>query len=95
MGSDFPYHLYVDFADEAHFNEFVENCYSRALYDTGVTAEYGDDLITLVTCSYHHEYGRFVVVARRVTDENAAAETPAAESSAVAEDEASEPEQAE
>ena len=66
VGSDFPYHLYVDFADEAHFNEFVENCYSRALYDTGVTATYGDKLITLSTCEYTRVNGRLVVVAKRI-----------------------------
>ena len=91
----FKFYQFIDAEDEADFNNAMEAYREKAEYDTGVTAEYGDDLITLVTCSYHHEYGRFVVVARRVTDENAAAETPAAESSAVAEDEASEPEQAE
>lgn len=66
LDSDFPYHLYVDFADEAHFNEFVENCYDRALYDTGVTATYGDKLITLSTCEYTRVNGRLVVVAKRI-----------------------------
>ena len=37
-----------------------------ALYDTGVTAQYGDELLTLSTCSYHVTNGRFVVVARRI-----------------------------
>ena len=36
-----------------------------ALYDTGVTAEYGDQLLTLSTCNYHTGDGRFVVVARK------------------------------
>ena len=35
-------------------------------YDTGVTAEYGDHFITLSTCVYHVENGRFVVVAKEV-----------------------------
>ena len=66
IDTDFPYHLYVDFADEAHFNEFIENCYDRALYDTGVTATYGDKLITLSTCEYTRVNGRLVVVAKRI-----------------------------
>lgn len=37
---------------------------SASLYDLGVTAEYGDRLLTLSTCNYHTEDGRFVVVAR-------------------------------
>ena len=35
-----------------------------SVYDTGKTAKYGDRLITLSTCSYHTEDGRFAVVAR-------------------------------
>ena len=35
-------------------------------YQTGVAAEYGDELLTLSTCAYHKEEGRFVVVAKRV-----------------------------
>ena len=67
LDSDFPYHLYVDFADEAHFNEFINNCYDRALYDTGVTATYGDKLITLSTCEYTRINGRLVVVANQIS----------------------------
>lgn len=66
VNSDFPYHLYVDFSDEEQFNAFVENCYDRALYDTGVTASYGDKLITLSTCEYTQVNGRLVVVAKQI-----------------------------
>ena len=37
-----------------------------ALYDTGVTAGYGDRLITLSTCEYSAQNGRLVVVAKKV-----------------------------
>ena len=37
-----------------------------SLYDTGVSASYGDELLTLSTCDYSEEDGRFVVVAKRV-----------------------------
>ena len=36
------------------------------IYDTGVTAEYGDQLLTLSTCEYTYPNGRFVVVAKKV-----------------------------
>ena len=39
---------------------------ARQLYDTGVTAEYGDQLLTLSTCEYTYPNGRFVVVAKKV-----------------------------
>lgn len=60
----FKFYQFIDARDEAHFNEAMDYYYKHALYDTGVTAEYGDRLITLVTCAYHIENGRFVVVAR-------------------------------
>ena len=62
--ADFPERV-IDAADEADFNNAISNFRSKALYDTGVTAAYGDKLITLVTCAYHVEDGRFVVVARK------------------------------
>ena len=36
------------------------------LYDTGVTASFGDEFITLSVCAYHVENGRLVVVAKRI-----------------------------
>lgn len=38
------------------------------MYDTGVTAKYGDRLITLSTCEYSAQNGRLVVVAKRQTE---------------------------
>lgn len=54
---------YTDLKDEAVFHEFAEQAKNASLYDTGVNAEYGDEFITLITCSYHTRNGRFVVVA--------------------------------
>ena len=39
-----------------------------ALYDTGVTAEYGDKLLTLSTCEYSRTNGRLVVVAKLINE---------------------------
>lgn len=50
---------------EEEFNEFMNYVMSHKIYDTGVTAEYGDRLLTLSTCAYHTENGRFLVVARQ------------------------------
>lgn len=65
-GEGFAYHLFEDAADEAEFYDFVDTCKELAIYDTGVTASYGDKLITLSTCEYSRTNGRFVVVAKRV-----------------------------
>ena len=60
---DFRFYRFVDAEDEEDFDNTIEIYKDKALYDTGVDAEYGDRLMTLVTCSYHHKYGRFVVIA--------------------------------
>lgn len=54
--------------DATEFAEYVENCKSRSLYDTGFSAEYGDELITLSTCEYTYTNGRFVVVAKKIVE---------------------------
>ena len=66
VGRGFPYHLFVNAATEEEFDDCVAKCKQLAMYDTGVTAEYGDKLITLSTCEYSRVNGRLVVVAKRV-----------------------------
>lgn len=61
----FRYYQYTDLAGEDAFNDYVRQVKAASLYDTGVEAVYGDKLLTLSTCSYHTENGRFVVVARQ------------------------------
>ncbi|CAM4480130.1 class B sortase [Paenibacillus tarimensis] len=51
----------------ADFNAYVQNIQKLALYDTGVTARYGDKLIVLSTCEYSTEDGRLAVIARKRT----------------------------
>ena len=62
----FRYYYFVNADSEAEYNEFVENCKEASIYDTGVTAEYGEQLLTLSTCDYNQENGRFVVVAKKI-----------------------------
>ena len=64
----FKFYQFINAENEAHFEEAYDYYKKKALYDTGVTAEYGDHLLTLVTCAYHIENGRFVVVAREKQD---------------------------
>lgn len=66
VGRGFAYHLFVNAADEEEFNNYVAKCKQLSMYDTGVTAEYGDKLITLSTCEYSQVNGRLVLVAKRV-----------------------------
>lgn len=64
----FRYYYFIDAKNEEEYNSFVRECKNASLYDTGKTAEYGDQLLTLSTCEYSQEDGRFVVVARKKTN---------------------------
>lgn len=63
----FRYYDFVDAENAEAFDEYIAKCKELALYDTGVTAEYGDRLITLSTCEYSAQNGRLVVVAKKVS----------------------------
>lgn len=66
FGEGFSYHLFDNATDEEDFNEFVATAKSLSYYDTGISAQYGDKLITLSTCEYSLNNGRLVVIAKRV-----------------------------
>ena len=55
---------------EEEYNEFVKNAKNASLYPIDATASYGDQLITLSTCSYYVEDGRFVVVGRKIEQDS-------------------------
>ena len=63
---EFKYYQFADAETPEEFDEYIAKCKEKALYDTGVSAEYGDKLITLSTCEYSRKNGRLVVVAKRV-----------------------------
>ena len=63
----FPYHRFSDAATEEEFNEFVQTIKRLDYYDTGITPVYGDKLLTLSTCEYTLDNGRFVVCAVRTS----------------------------
>lgn len=62
----FKYYQFSQAENEEEFREFYENIKKLSLYDTGVSADYKDSFLTLSTCTYHVDYGRLVVVAKRI-----------------------------
>ena len=79
----YPFHTKVNFSNEEEFNQFVSEVKGSAFeeggytgyvyYDTDITPQYGDKLLTLYTCEYGsrdpytNEFdGRLVVVAVRI-----------------------------
>lgn len=63
----FRYYFFINAETEKEYNEFVENAKKASLYEIDATAQYKDQLMTLSTCSYHTEDGRFAIVARKIS----------------------------
>ena len=66
-GNDFEYYKFDTTLDPAEFNNYVRQCKEKSIYATGKSAEYGQRLLTLSTCEYTLDNGRFVVVAKRIS----------------------------
>ena len=62
----FKYYQFIDAHSEEEFASYMNEMSRLSYYDTGVTAHYGDRLLTLSTCDYNEENGRFVVVAKKI-----------------------------
>ena len=64
----FRYYYFIHAETKEEYDNFVGNAKKASLYEIDKTAEYGDQLMTLSTCSYHTEDGRFVVIARKADE---------------------------
>jgi sortase B len=62
----FKFYKFFEAETQEEFDYWYSNIKEMSVFDTGVTAEFGDEFITLTCCAYHVEDGRFVVVAKRV-----------------------------
>lgn len=62
----FKYYQFIDANSKKEFDSYMNEMAKMSLYDTGVTASYGDSLLTLSTCDNSQTDGRFVVVAKRI-----------------------------
>jgi sortase B len=72
----FKHYNFLNARSKADFDEYIAHIKALSLYDTGVTASYGDKLLTLVTCSYHTDHGQFVVVAKKIPVRGAGGQDP-------------------
>ena len=66
---EFPFYRFVDAEAPEDFADYVSACQARALYDTGISAEYGDKLLTLSTCDNITDDGRLLVIANQTETE--------------------------
>lgn len=67
-GYVFEYHNYFDLDDENTYNAFISQVLDRSLINTSVDVRFGDEFLTLSTCSNEFEPSRFVVVCRKIRD---------------------------
>jgi len=64
----FKFYNFIQADDESELEDFLQTTGSMSLYPITAQAMLTDELITLSTCEYSEEDGRFVVVARRVEE---------------------------
>lgn len=75
---DTEHYHYYDFlgaSNQEEFDTYVDFIRENTPYTPVSTAEYGDNLITLSTCAYHTNEGRYVVVAKKVDKSSIESET--------------------
>lgn len=67
--SDFIYWDMEELDTEADFNYYMDCVREKQLVDTGIDVEYGDKLLTLSTCYADEDNSRFLIIARRLRDD--------------------------
>lgn len=73
-GDYFRWFNHLDFADQKAFDAFADGLRALSLIPVPEDLSFGDTFLTLATCSYHDQNGRFVLVGRQV--EQAQSERP-------------------
>lgn len=61
----FRYYEYTG-SGEKQFDEYLKFIDENKLYDTDARLSAGDKILTLSTCAYHTDDGRFIVVAKKI-----------------------------
>lgn len=64
--SDFKYYGFTKAENQNQYNNYIKDCQNMSIYETGVQANYGDKLITLITCEYSQNNGRMIIVAKKI-----------------------------
>ncbi len=65
----FKYYDFINADSKKAFKKYVENIKKLEAYDTGISLEYGDKLVTLSTCNSVEKDGRLFIVAKEVKNE--------------------------
>lgn len=62
----FQYYKFYNADNKEEFDTFIKKCKELSFYDTQISAEYGEKIITLSTCEDSIKNGRLVVVAKKL-----------------------------
>lgn len=55
-----------NFDTQEEFDSYIAEVRERSMFDIPIDVNYEDELLTLVTCSYYQDNGRFILFARRL-----------------------------
>lgn len=66
----YGYAISYPLKDNDAFDAYVEDIYTRNMYETAVEITHDDYLLTLITCSYEFDNARTIVHARLVNRES-------------------------
>ena len=62
----FRYYENINFENKKMYNDFINICIDKSLYQTGIKIKDKEKLITLSTCEYSNKNSRLVIVARKI-----------------------------
>ncbi len=65
----FPYWNMQELDDEKHFNYYIDTIEKMNMIENKVDVEFGDELLTLSTCYSDEDNSRFLIVARKLRDD--------------------------
>ena len=60
------YYENINFENKKMYNDFINICKDKSLYQTGIEIKDKEKLITLSTCEYSNKNSRLVIVARKI-----------------------------
>ena len=60
-------YIRTDFDDIEEYQDFLYSIKNKSLYDTGISIDRNDHILTLSTCTYEFDNARFVIHAKKVT----------------------------
>ncbi len=64
-----PLYDWITAGTEESFTNYVTYIKQHSVYDRGIDIQWGDHLISLITCEYTHQDGRLIVVAKKVEND--------------------------